>query len=202
MVCDDDVALGRATSSPVHEALCGKVRALVAQTFRRRGGEHGARHGAPAYTKSIDVPLHRLAGECIAHGQRRKHIGLCRTVGPAPLICGRKLHRARIVKSVQAEVVLVALEAREADSLGQDAIEGWQLMRDELVCEGVRLRGYACGHAVCLCVADLGKQVGHRLPNAGACLYCPVRPLGECRCDLERHLDLIGSLLKGVIHVT
>ena len=109
MVCDDDIALGRATSGSAHEALCGKVRALVTQALRRRGGEHGARHGAPAYAKSVDVSLYSLAGKGVAHGQRREHIGSRRTAGSASLVCGGKLYRARIVKPMQAEVVLVPM---------------------------------------------------------------------------------------------
>ena len=96
--------------------------------------------------------------------------------------------------------MVIALEAVEREATGQDAGERGQLVRDELVGQGVGLGRDAHGQVVALGEEDLGEQVRDRLAHAGTGFDGAVGRRGERVSHLGGHCHLFGSSLILPIH--
>ena len=101
---------------------------------------------------------------------------------------------------MQTRVVVVALEAREREASRQGGRERRELVRDELVGEGVGLGRHAHGDVVALGEEHLGEQVGHGLAHARPRLDGAVRGGGERLGHLAGHGNLLGAALHALVH--
>ena len=202
VVGDDHVSARRPPSRAMEQTLVGEVRASAAEALPRRGGEHLPRHVAPADAQGVEVAVGRLTREGVGHGYGGEHV--CRHRVGRPAVHGRQSDGKVVddgpVETMEAGVVVIALEAVEREATGQDAGERGQLVRDELVGQGVRLCRDAHGQVVALGEEDLGEQIRYRLAHAGTGLDGSVGRRGKRVSHLGSHGNLLGPPLILPIH--
>ena len=194
---------GGTAARSVERAFVGKVRAPAAQALAGRRGKHGARHVAPPDAEGVEVTVGRLTGIRVCHRDCREHVARHRVVRP-PVMGHRRQRQVlphRPVKTVQAGVVVIPLEARIGEPPGKGRGKGGELVGDQLVGERVGLCCHANGDVVPLGEERLGEQVCDGLPYARAGLDRAVRRGGKRRCHLARHCNLLRTSLHMLIHV-